>query len=70
MPKPHLKEGFSNLENLLVKTFTEGLHEWRPDLNYPESHSDMAGGMRAIIRKFALTVREEPLTDEDIELEE
>jgi len=70
MPKPHLKPGFSNTEALLIATFLDGMHKWRPDLHYPESHSDMQGGMRAILRMFRVTIREEPLTNEDLEDEE
>lgn len=59
MPKPPLKEPFRTLESEMIETFLAGHHEYRPDLAYPESHSDMAGGMRAILRMF--DVKRRPL---------
>lgn len=52
MPKPRLHPKFSQLESDIIETLIAGLHEWRPDLGYPESHSDMAACVRALIRMF------------------
>ena len=57
MPKPSLKEPFASLENNIIDTFLAGHHEWRPDLPYPESHSDMSGGARALMRMFEIKRR-------------
>ena len=34
-----------------------GLKEWRPDLEYPESFSDMQGCARAVLRMFEIKRR-------------
>ncbi len=57
MPKPRLKDEFVQLESAIVETFLAGHHEWRPDLHYPESHSDMQGGARALMRMFEIKRR-------------
>ena len=57
MPKPLLSDKYSALESALMETFKAGLHEWRPDLDYPQSASDMSGGMRALIRMFEIKRR-------------
>jgi hypothetical protein len=57
MPKPSLKEPFRSLESDMIETFLAGHHEWRPDLAYPESHSDMSGGMRALFRMYDIKRR-------------
>lgn len=46
----------------MIATFLAGHHAW-PSLSYPESHSDMSDGMRALLRRYE--VKERPL---DIEL--
>lgn len=63
MPKPRLTEQNQILESQMIETFLAGHHEYRPDLAYPESHSDMAGGVRALLRRFEVKMR--PL---DVEL--
>ncbi len=52
MPKPTLKEPFFTLEKQMIATMIAGLKEWRPDLNYPESHSDMQGCIRGVLQMF------------------
>lgn len=61
MPKPSLKPEFATLEVEMIKTFLAGHHRYRPDLSYPESHSDMEGGMRALLKRFDITPRPIPL---------
>lgn len=57
MPKPPLREDFAKLESDMIETFLAGHHKWRPDLSYPESHSDMQGGMRALLKMFEIKRR-------------
>lgn len=52
MPKPPLREPFKTLETQMIESFIAGLHQWRGDLNYPESHSDMQAGVRGILQSF------------------
>lgn len=57
MPKPTLKPESQQLCHDLIETFLAGHREWRPDLPYPESHSDMMGGAFALIRMFEIKRR-------------
>lgn len=57
MPKPTLSREHENLCNQIIETFLAGHHEWRPDLPYPQSHSDMMGGAHALIRMFDIKRR-------------
>jgi hypothetical protein len=52
MPKPTLKEPFRTLEGDMIETMVAGLKEWRPDLDYPQSHSDFQGCVRGLFRMF------------------
>lgn len=52
MPKASLKEPFRTLESQIIETLIAGHKEWRPDLSYPESHSDMQGAVRGLLRMF------------------
>lgn len=52
MPKPFLKPPMDKLEGDIVATMLAGLHEWRSDLHYPESHSDMQGCVRGLLKMF------------------
>lgn len=45
------------LEHDIIETLIAGHKEWRPDLNYPESHSDMQGAVRALLRMFEVKRR-------------
>lgn len=61
MAKRSLKPELSALEQDLLETFLAGHHMYRPDLLYPESHSDMYGGLRALIKRFDIKPRPIPL---------
>ena len=63
MPKPRLKPPLDTLESQVIETLLAGLKEWRPDLNYPESHSDMQGCVRALLRMFEVKRRPIGLPD-------
>ncbi len=52
MPKPKLKEPFHTLEHQLVYTMMAGHKQWRPDLPFPQSYSDMEACARAVLRMF------------------
>jgi hypothetical protein len=49
MPKPFLHSDDARLERELIETMLAGLKQWRSDLNYPESHSDMQALVRGIL---------------------
>lgn len=57
MPKPRLKEPDATLVYEIIETFLAGHHQWRPDLAYPESHSDMMGGVYALLEMFEIKRR-------------
>lgn len=57
MPKPSLKEPFRTLEREIIETLIAGHKEWRPDLDYPESYSDMQAAVRGLLKMFAVTRR-------------
>ena len=57
MAKPSLKPEYQQLESAIIDTFIAGHKEWRPDLSYPESYSDMQGGVRALLRRFEIKQR-------------
>jgi hypothetical protein len=59
MAKRRLKEPTRQLEADIIETLIAGHKEWRPDLAYPESHSDMQGAVRGLLRMFE--VRRRPL---------
>lgn len=60
MPKPPLYSEESQLEHDLMETMIAGLKEWRPDLDYPESMSDLSGCVRAVMRMFDIKRRALP----------
>jgi hypothetical protein len=66
MPKPFLREPFATLAGELIETLIAGHKEWRPDLAYPESHSDMQAAVRAVIRKYDVKLRPVPLDSSEI----
>ncbi len=66
MPKPILKEPARTLETNIIKTLLSGLHRWRPDLNYPESQSDMQAAVRELMALYNVTEKPKPLSDEEI----
>ena len=57
MPKAPLKEEDRILESQMIATMLESFHNWRPDLNYPESHSDMESCVRGLMRMFEIKRR-------------
>jgi hypothetical protein len=67
MSKPSLVEPFALLEAEMIRTFLAGHQQWRPDLRYPESHSDLQAGMRALIKRFDIQPRPIPLDWREIE---
>jgi len=67
MPKPSLREPFAQLSREIIETLLAGHKEWRPDLSYPESHSDMQGAVRALLRKYDVALRPVPLDRDELE---
>jgi hypothetical protein len=57
MPKPILKPDAEKLCHDIIETFLAGHKQWRPDLSYPESHSDMMAGAHALIQMFDIKRR-------------
>lgn len=57
MAKSRLKDELAQLESDIIATLLAGHHEWRPDLAYPESHSDMQGAVRGLLRMFKIERR-------------
>jgi hypothetical protein len=55
--KPRLEQPYAILVGQVVDTMLAGLKEWRPDLDYPEAHSDMVGCAYALIRRFDIKQR-------------
>jgi hypothetical protein len=49
-----------------ASTMLGGLHEWRSDLEYSESHSDMQGAVMALLRKYEVKLRAVPLDRKEI----
>lgn len=66
MAKSSLKPEFDHLEAEILKTLLAGHHLARPDLSYPESHSDMQSGIRALLKRFEVTPRAVPLDWKDL----
>ena len=57
MPKPTLIPEQQSLQSDLLETMLEGLRRWRPDLAYPESHSDMQACVMAVMSMFEIKRR-------------
>lgn len=66
MPKPDLRLEYRELEQDIISTLEAGLKEWRSDLSYPQSYSDMQGCVRALLRMF--DVKRRPLALETSDL--
>lgn len=60
MSKAQLAEPFSTMESEIIDTLLAGHKEWRSDLAYPESHSDMQGAVRGLLRMFEVKRRTLP----------
>lgn len=52
MAKLTLVEPYNTLEKEIIETLLAGHKEWRSDLEYPESYSDMQGAVRGLLRMF------------------
>lgn len=52
MAKRSLVPQQAQLEADIIETLIAGHKEWRPDLSYPQSHSDMQGAVRGLLRMF------------------
>lgn len=52
MAKQKLAEPLNTLEHEIIETLLAGHKEWRPDLQYPESYSDMQGAVRGLLKMF------------------
>lgn len=53
----------------MVETMTAGLHQWRPDLNYPDSYSDWHACLVPLMQMYDIKRRPIALKIEDIEEE-
>lgn len=60
MPKPSLIPEQSILESQIIDTMIAGLHNWRSDLTYPQSHSDMQACVRGVMSMFEIKRRSLP----------
>lgn len=60
MPKPAMSPELEALERDIIKSLTAGLKQWRSDLNYPESYSDMQGAVRGMLQMFDVERRALP----------
>lgn len=60
MPKPILAEPIRTLEAEIIETMIAGLHIWRSDLDYPQSHSDMQACVRALLTMYDVRRRTLP----------
>ncbi len=57
MPKPPLDKKHSVIEYELMDAMIKGLQDFRPDLSYPESHSDLEACARGIMERFHIKRR-------------
>lgn len=61
MPKPTLAKDLQILESQIIETLIAGHKQWRPDLDYPQSHSDMQGAVRGLLIMFEVKRRPLPI---------
>lgn len=66
MAKSSLRQPFDTLEQQVLETLLAGHREARPDLAYPQSHSDMQSAIRALIVMFDIKRRPIALDWKDI----
>lgn len=52
MAKKQLAAPLDKLESDIIETLIAGHKEWRPDLSFPESYSDMQAAVRGLLRMF------------------
>ncbi len=57
MAKPQLIEKDETLESQIIETMLQGHKLYRPDLDYPQSHSDMQAAVRGLLRMFKVERR-------------
>jgi len=60
MPKAEMKQPFASLARDVIETLLESHKRWRPDLSYPESHSDMLGAVMGLFEMFEVKRRPLP----------
>ncbi len=60
MAKRRLSPELQALESEIIETLIAGHKQWRPDLSYPESHSDMQAAVRGLLRMFEVKRRALP----------
>ena len=60
MPKAGMKQPFASLAHDVIETLLESHKRWRPDLDYPESHSDMMGAVTGLFEMFEVKRRALP----------
>lgn len=70
MPKPQLRHPYDQLTADIIETLRAGLKEWRPDLEYPASTSDMQGQVHALLRMFDVKRRPIALDYKDLWVED
>lgn len=54
MPKPRLAEPQRSLSTQIINALLAGLKIYRPDLSYPQSHSDMDACVRNLMQMFKI----------------
>lgn len=57
MSKSKLKEPYQTIENEVIQALLAGHHRWRPDLEFPESWSDMQAAVRGLLREYEVSRR-------------
>ncbi len=60
MPKPRLIPEQEILQREVIACLIAGLKQYRPDLHYPESHSDMSACVMNLMEMFDISRRSEP----------
>jgi hypothetical protein len=60
MPKRRLADDQARLASDIIDTLLAGHRQYRPDLPYPQSHSDMDGAVRGLLEMYE--VKRRPLS--------
>jgi hypothetical protein len=60
MPKAPMKQPYQSLAHDVIETLIASHKRWRPDLSYPESHSDMLGAVMGLLEMFEVKRRALP----------
>jgi hypothetical protein len=63
-PKPQPTD--SQFADELLAAMVVGLHEWRPDLDFPESYSDLLACAFEVLARFDIQPRETPFRVKDM----